>query len=228
MRPLSFFFLLTLLANLPMAAFAQPASTQESFTSQNQGDLLKRTRAQNHDVGSLSEHVRQTPFTDSAATTPDDYLSFLTAAFNNFERLMFAPLKVTEDTPTAEVRNVCRTINTHIDQLVADAETRQSMPLPTSLQEAKRLDELIQRRFQDFQVRFNTVGKQMQASGRIMGAQCTDLAKHPGIMKEAMQVTFAGFGPVGWCRAMMKQPRAEWTMEEDATFAQLCQGVQLD
>ena len=228
MRPLSFLFLLTLLANLPLTSFAQPASTQESVTSQNQGNLHKRTRAQNHPMDSLSKHSRQAPFTESAGASPDSYLSFLTAAFNNFETLMFAPLKVTEATPTAEVRNVCRTINTHIDQLVADAETRQSMPLPTSLQEAKRLDELIQRRFQDFQVRFNTVGKQMQASGRIMGAQCTDLAKHPSIMKEAMQVTFAGFGPVGWCRAMMKKPRAEWTVEEDGTFAQLCQEVQLD
>jgi len=226
MQPLSFFFLLALLANLPVAAFAQPASAQEFVTSQNQGNLLKRTQAKKREVGSLPAHAGQAPFTKAAATTPGSYHSFLTAAFNNFETLMFAPLQVTEDTPTAEVRNVCRAINTHIDQLVADAETRQSMPLPTSLKEAKRLDELIQRRFQDLQVRFNTVGKQMQTSGRIMGAQCTDLAKHPGIMQEAMQATFAGYGPVGWCRSMMKQPRAEWTMKDNETFAQLCQGVE--
>ncbi len=165
------------------------------------------------------------PLDGSDNPPPADYHSFLTTAFENFEALIYAPLKITKKTSTAEVRNVCRTINNHIDQLVADAETRQAMPLPTSLENAKNLDELIQRRFQEFQTRFNRVGNQMKISGKIMGAQCADLAKDRRIMQEAMKVTFAGYGPVGWCRAMMKKPHAQWKTEDGGTFAQLCTDI---
>lgn len=227
MRIISLFFVISLFTNLPVGAFANTTpAPKESVTIPHNAELLQRTRAQNVDLAAVLGKEPEMKLDGPGNATPASYHSFLTAAFENFETLMFAPLKVTEKTPTAEVRTVCQAINKHIDQLVADAEIRQSMPLPTSLEEAKKLDELIQLRFQDFQTRFNKVGSKMKASGKIMGAKCGDLAKNPSIMQEAMKVAFAGYGPVGWCRAMMKKPQAEWTMEDEGKFENFCQGVE--
>lgn len=225
MRRIVFFFFIILISSLLVTILANAAAPKESVTIAINADLLKRARAQNIDLASVLEKQLQAKLGVPTSTTSTSYLPFLTATFNNLESMMFAPLKVTEKTPTAEVRTVCKAVNKNMEQLVADAETRKSMPLPTSLEEAKKLDEFIQRRFQAFQTRLNTVGAKMQTSGKIMETKCADLEQDNKLAKEAMKTVFAGYGPVGWCQAMRKKPQAEWSMDDSGKFVKFCTGA---
>ena len=226
MRTIPLFSLIAILLSLPITALAKPASPKESVTLKINADLLKRARAQDLDLASVLEKQLKAKWGDPVGATPTSYLPFFTAAFDNFEAMMFAPGKVTAKTPTAEVRAVCKAMNKNAKQLVADAETRKSMPLPTSLEEARKLDEFIQRRFQAFQGRAAKVGKQMEASAKIMQAKCADLDQDEKAMQAAMKTVFAGYGPAGWCQAMRRKPQAEWTMDDGGNFAKFCTGVQ--
>ena len=68
--------------------------------------------------------------------------------------------------------------------------------------------------FQSFQTRAAKVGQQAQAATKIMQAKCSDLDQDEKSTQVAMKEALAGYGPVGWCRAMMKKPRAQWNMED--------------
>ena len=46
--------------------------------------------------------------------------------------------------------------------------------------------------------------------------------------KQAMTTALGNYGPVGWCRATMRKPQAQWTMEDGQNFAKYCQGVKLN
>lgn len=225
MRTITLFFLSAILLNLPIAALAKPASPKKSVTIEINADLLKHARAQNIDLASMLEQQLKAKLSSSVGATPTPYLPFLTAAFDNFETMMFAPTKVTSKTPSAEVRKVCKAMNQNVKQLVADAKSRKSMPLPTSLEEAQKLDEFIQGRFQTFQGRAAKVGKQMEASTKIMQDKCADLDLDEKVVQEAMKTVFAGYGPAGWCQAMRRKPQSEWNMDDSGKFVKFCTGA---
>lgn len=225
MRTISLFLLTAILLGLPIAVLAKPSSSKESITIEIDADLLKRAQAHNIDLASVLEGQLKAKLGGSVGTPPTAYLPFLTAAFDNFESMMFAPAKVTAKTPIEEVRNVCKAMNQNAKQLVVDAKNRKSMPLPTSLEEAKKLDEFIQRRFQAFQGRAAKVGKQMEASTKIMQAKCSDLDLDEKIVQEAMKTMFAGYGPAGWCQSMRRKPQSEWNMDDAGKFVKFCAGA---
>lgn len=225
MRRIAFFSYVILLSGLLVTTFGNAATPKESVTIEINADLLKRARAQDLDLASILEKQLKAKLGGPADATPTSYLPFLTATFDNLEAMMFAPINITTKTPTAEVRAVCQAINKNMDQLVADAEARKAMPLPTSLEEAKELDEFIQSRFQAFQTRLNTVGNKMQTSGKIMEAKCADLEQDHNLAQEAMKTVFAGYGPAGWCQAMRRKPQAEWTMNDSGKFMKFCTGT---
>ena len=216
------FFLILLLVGLPVSSFA---AAKEAVTLEINSDLLKRARAQHIDLSSLLEAQLQTKLGGTANATPASRMALMTETFDNFEAMMFAPLKVNSSTPTAEVRNVCRAMFERGKQLQAHAEARKAMPHPTSLEEAKKLDDYLASRFQSFQTRAAKVGQQAQAATTIMQAKCSDLDQDEKATQVAMKEALAGYGPVGWCRAMMKKPKAQWNMEDAGKFAKFCPGV---
>lgn len=215
-----------LLPSLLITNFVSAADTnKESVTIEIDANLLKRARAQDLDLASILEKQLKVRLGTSANAPSTDYLAFLTATFDNFESMMFAPLKVNAQTPTADVRKVCKAMNKSVEQLVADAETRKSMPLPTSLEEAKKLDEYIQSRFKAFQGRAAKVGQQAANSTQIMKSKCADLDMDDTAARTAMQSVFAGYGPAGWCQAMRGKPEAQWTMDDSQNFVKFCTGA---
>ena len=159
MQAISRFLLVAVLANVPGSAFAQAEAPKESVTMQVNADLLKRARAQNMDLALALEKQLRAMLGGIGSATPTAHRPFLTAAFDNIDATMFAPLKVTAQTPAVEVAGVCKATTKDVQQLLADAETRKTMPLPTSLGEAKTLDEFIQRRVRAFQERMAKVNK---------------------------------------------------------------------
>ena len=216
------FLLMLLLVGLPVSSFA---AAKESVTIEINADLLKRARAQHIDLSSLLEAQLQAKLGGAKTATPASRMALMTESFDNFEAMMFAPLKINSSTPTAEVRKVCRTMLERGEQLQAHAEARKAMPHPTSLEEAKKLDDYLASRFKSFQARAAKVGKQAQAATKIMQAKCSDLDQDEKSTQVAMKEALAGYGPVGWCRAMMKKPKAQWNMEEAGKFAKFCPGV---
>ena len=218
--------LLAILLFAPITTFAKTAGNKEAVTIQIDAGLLKRAKAQDLDLASILEKQLQTrlELPPASAASPS-YLPFLTKAFDNFETLMFAPLQITAKMSKTQVRTVCKTMSKNIEQLLADAETRKSMPLPSSLEEAKQLDAFIQQRFKAFQNRSAKARKQMQASGKIMQTNCRDLDQDEQLMQAAMKSLFAGYGPVGWCQAMRKKPQAQWSMDDSQKFMKFCTGA---
>ena len=214
--------LMLVLIGLPVSTFA---AAKESVTIEIDADLLKRARAQHLDLASFFEAQLQAKLGGSAKATPASRMALMTESFDNFEAMMFAPLKVNASTPTAEVRKVCQAMMERGEQLKAHAKARKAMPHPTSLEEAKKLDDYLASRFKSFQARAAKSGKQAQAATKIMKSKCADLDQNEKSIQVAMKEALAGYGPVGWCRAMMKKPKAQWNMEEAGKFAKFCPGV---
>jgi Protein of unknown function (DUF3012) len=225
MRRIVFFASFILLPGLLFTSFVGAADARkESVTIEIDADLLKRARAQDLDLASILEKQLKARLGSAASAPATDHLSFLSAAFDNFESIMFAPLKVNAQTSNADVRKVCKEMIKGTEQLIADAETRKSMPLPTSLEEARKLDDYIQSRFKAFQERAAKVGQQAANSSQILKSKCADLDVDETQMRTAMQSVFAGYGPAGWCQAMRQKAQAEWTMEDSENFVKFCTG----
>ncbi len=225
MRNFPLFIMIGIFLGLSTPTLAKAANTKESVTIDINANLLKQARAQDLDLASILEKQLKARFGEPTDSPQIAYLPFLTKAFDNFDTLMLAPLKVTPKTPKKEVKTICKGMTKNIDQLLADAETRKSMPLPTSLEEAKKLDEFIQQRFQAFQQRSAKGHKQMQTSSKILQANCTDLNQDEKAMQQAMKTIFSGYGPTGWCQALKQKPRGQWSMNDSQSFMKYCTGV---
>ena len=218
-------FIVTLFGSLCVLASTNAATSKESVTLEISADLLKRARAMKVDLASVLEKQLKVELGGAASATPASRMALMTETFDNFEAMMLAPAEITTQTPTAEVRKVCQGMIDRSKQLRAHAEARKSIPLPTSLEEAKKLDDYLASRFKAFQARAAKVGKNMQAVGKVMKAKCADLEQDEKAVQVDMKAALAGYGPVGWCRKMMRTPRAQWTMEDGGTFAKFCPGV---
>lgn len=225
MRKIPLFSLIAILLVLATSTVAHSGSTKESVTIDINANLLKQARAQDLDLASILEKQLKAKFGEPTDSPQIAYLPFLTKTFDNFDTLMFAPLKITPKTPKEEVKTICKAMTKNIDQLLADAKIRNSMPLPTSLEEAKKLDEFIQQRFQAFQERSAKVHKQMQSSGKIMQANCTDLDHDEKSMQKAMKTVFSGYGPTGWCQALKRKPQGQWSMNDSQNFMKYCTNI---
>ena len=99
------------------------------------------------------------------------------------------------------------------------------MALPTSLEEAQKLDQYLAARFRALKARMAKAGRKIQTSGKILEAKCPDLNKNEVQVKQAMNTALSPYGPVGWCRAQMKKPQSQWSMEDSGKFIKLCRGV---
>lgn len=217
--------LIAVLPSLPAAAQSDPAAPKEAVTIEIDSDLLRRARERNLDLGVLMETSLEAELGGVAGAVPETHRALLAAAFDNVEAMMFAPLKVDPNTPTVEVRRVCQSVNERLERLVAHAKAREAMALPETLEEAQELDQYLASRVQAMQARMAKVGAKAQASGKIMEAKCPDLNRDERMAQQAMRTALAGYGPVGWCRAMMRKPQAQWTMDDGGKFAKYCQGV---
>ncbi len=227
MRRFVLFVLIALLPGLPAAAQSTTPGAKEPVVLRIDAELLRRAREMNLDLDAMVEKQLQAELGVQAGA-PQSHEDLLVAAFDNFEAMMFEPLKIDQTTPKAAVRDVCRSMLEKADQLVAHAELRKSMELPTTLEEAQELDQLQARRFQALQARMGAAGSKMQASHKIIQANCADLDQDETATQDAMKTALGGYGPVGWCRVMMRKPQAQWNMEDAGKFAQLCQGVKLN
>jgi len=224
MPAIPLFLVITILLSVPVSGLAKSASTKESVTLDINADLLKQARDQDLNLASILEKQLKAKFGDPEESSEIAYLPFLTKAFDNFEALVFAPLKITAHTPKADVKAVCQEVSKNIDQLLADAETRETMPQPTSLEEAKQLDEYLQQRYKAFESRSTKVRKQMQVSGKIMQANCTDVAHDEKTMQKAMKTVISAYGPTGWCEALKRKPQGQWSMNDSEKFLKYCTG----
>lgn len=184
--------------------------------------LLQRARDQNLDLGALLEQQLKTELAAAPSVT---HYALLVEAFDNFETMMFTPLKVDSTTPPAGVKAACQSVQENLAQLVAHADTRKSLALPDSLEEAQQLNHYIAQRFHKIQAGMRQAGGKLKASGKIMEANCPELNANETVAKNAMQTALAKYGPEGWCRAMMKKPQGDWNMEDAGTFANVCRGV---
>jgi hypothetical protein len=225
-RRIAFIVLLTLLPNLPAAAQVNPTAAKETVTIQVDADLLRRARMMNIDLSASMEKQLKAELAALVGASSLSHQALVTEAFDSFEAMLFSPLKVNGNTPAATVRSVCQSMNANLDQLIAYAETRKSMPLPATLEEARNLDQYLAGRFQTLSARMRKEGRTIQASTKIMEAQCADLSRDEAGAKKAMAAALGKYGPVGWCRVMMQKPRAQWTMQDGGNFAKFCAGVQ--
>ena len=222
MRIIAFIFALVLLPNLPAAAQGGSTGPKESVTIEIDAELLRRAREMNLDLSEVMEKQLETEL--AAASTVTHY-SLLVAAFNNFETMMFAPLKIDQTTPVAGVKAVCQSVQENVEQLIAHAKTRKSLALPDTLEEAQQLNQYLAGRYHKIQAGMRQSGNKLQASGKILEANCPELNTNETAAKNAMQTALAQYGPEGWCRAMMKKPQGDWNMQDAGTFAKVCQGV---
>lgn len=225
MRRTLLILFMAVLHSLPAAAQSDTAAPKEAVTIEIDSDLLRRARERNLDLGAMMETSLAKELGVAADAAPDTHRALLAAAFDNVEAMMFAPLEIDRNTPTAEVRRVCQSVNTRLEKLVAHAKAREAMALPESLEEAQELDQYLAKRLQAMQARMAKDGAKAQASGKIMEAKCPDLNRNERLAQQAMKTALGGYGPVGWCRAMMRKPQAQWTMDDGGKFAKFCQGV---
>ncbi len=217
-----FILFLLLFPNLPALAQSSSSAAKESVTIEIDAALLQRAREQNLDLAALLE---QQLTTELAAAPSMTHKALLVEAFDNLETMMFAPMKITPSTPTDEIKAACRALQENVAQLVAHADTRKSLALPDSLEEAQQLNGYIAQRLNKIQAGMRQAGGQLKASGKIMEANCPELNSNDKAVQGAMQTALAKYGPEGWCRAMMKKPRSDWNMQDAGTFARVCPGV---
>lgn len=164
--------------------------------------------------------------TDSTLPAPViAHQTLIERTFDNFEAMMFAPLRVDQRTLVAGVKAVCQSVQESLTQLVSDAEARESLPLPDSLEEMQELNRYLATRFRALQLRMVESGEQIQISGQIVETNCPELNAQQGVAQDAMQRALKQYGPQGWCSAMMDKPQADWAAQEADTFARACQGV---
>ncbi|TQV83842.1 DUF3012 domain-containing protein [Denitrobaculum tricleocarpae] len=143
-------------------------------------------------------------------------------AFDNFEAIMFAPLKVDQRTPVAGVRAICQSVQESLNQLVANAERRESLELPDTLEEAQALNNFLATRFRALQTRMTQSSDRIQASGKIIETHCPELSVQQNLAQTAMQIALAQYTPEGWCRAMSQKPEADWSAQDNTYFMRFC------
>ncbi len=222
MKIFTFLFPVLLLLSLPAAAQSNSSLSKETVTIEIDSALLQRAREQNLDLGAILEKQLETELAAAPSVT---HYSLLVSAFDNFESMMFAPLKVDPTTPVAGIKAACLSVQENLAQLVAHADTRKSLALPDSLEEAQQLNQYIAQRFHKIQAGMRQAGGRLKSAGKIMEANCPELNANETVARDAMQTALAQYGPEGWCRAMMKKPQGDWNMQDAGTFAKLCQGV---
>ena len=223
MRRIFPLFLTAFLFSLPVAAQVDPAAPKEAVTIEINQDLLQRAREQNVDLSAFVEEQLASALTMEAGAAMS-HKALVTAAFDSLESMMFAPLDINASSPTDIVRATCQSMIDNFNKLVGYAETRKSMPAPTTLEEAKALDEYLAGRFQALQTRMGQVGGQIQSSIAIIQRDCPDMDQDDAVMQQAMATALGQYGPTGWCNAMRQKPQAEWTMDDGTNYAKFCTG----
>lgn len=146
----------------------------------------------------------------------------ITRAFDNFEAIMFAPLKVDQRTPVAAVKAVCQSVQESLARLVRNAEKRASLALPDTLEEAQALNTYLATRFRTLQSNMAQQGDRIQASGKIIETHCPELSVQQNLAQTAMQIALAQYTPEGWCRAVVEKPKAEWNAQDNDYFSRFC------
>lgn len=149
----------------------------------------------------------------------------ITKAFDNFEAIMFAPLRVDQRTPVAGVKAVCQSVQESLTQLVGNAEKREALALPDTLEEAQQLNTYLATRFRTLQARMGQEGNQIQASGKIIETHCPELSVQQNLAQTAMQIALAQYTPEGWCRAVVQKPESDWSAQDQEYFGRFCQGA---
>ncbi|WP_282607060.1 DUF3012 domain-containing protein [Pelagibius sp. Alg239-R121] len=225
MRLFAILFLAALLPGFSVVAQSNSTALKESVTLEINADLLRRAREMNLDLAAVMEKQLEAEIVARGGTASVTHQSLLVAAFDNFEAMLFTPLKVDRTTPVAGVKAACQSVQESVGQLIAHAETRKSLALPDSLEEAQQLNQYIAKRFHAIQAGMRQAGGKIRASGKILEANCPELNANEAVAKNAMQTALAQYGPEGWCRVMMKKPQAAWNMQDAGTFAKVCQGV---
>jgi post-segregation antitoxin (ccd killing protein) len=221
-----FIFCCTVLIFLIAPITGEAAGEKTKVIVEIDSDLLARALQENVDLSALVEKQLKAQLDGDAANAGSmTHMALLTSAFDNFEGMFRAPLKVTKTTPTSDVRAVCKTTNEHLDQLETLADLRAGMPLPKTLVEAKQLDDYLQKRFATFNQQMAQLGPQVQSAMKIMETNCADMNPDEKVAQKAMQTALAPYGPTGWCREMMKTPRGQWSMEDSNNFIKFCRGV---
>ena len=238
MKRITLLLLVALTTSQPVVAQVNPVAPKEAVTIEINADLLRRAREKNIDLSFIMEKQIEAvlgPLAGATSSTqasvskaPVSHETLIAAAFDSFEAMVFAPLRIDRNTSVEMVRTVCQSVLDDLDQLVAYAETRKSMALPTTIEEAKALDQYLAGRFQAFQARMGKDGNKANASGKILEANCPDLDVDESIAQEAMATALDNYGPKGWCQATMRKPQSQWTMEDGGNFAKYCQGVTLN
>ena len=224
MRHIFPLFLTAFLFSLPATAQVDPAAPKEAVTIEINQDLLQRARERNVDLSAFVEEQLASALSMEADAPAMSHKALVTAAFDSLEGMMFAPLDIDASSPTDTVRATCQSMVDNFDKLVGYAETRKSMPAPTTLEEAKALDDYLAGRFQALQTRMGQVGSQIQASIAIIQRDCPDMDQDDAVMQQAMATALGQYGPTGWCNAMRQKPQAEWTMDDGTNYAKFCTG----
>jgi len=224
MRRIFPIFLFACLFSFPVNAQVDPAAPKETVTLEINADLLQRARELNVDLSAFVEERLATALKMESSAPAMSHKALVTAAFDSLESMMLAPLQVDASTPTDSVRATCQSMVDDFNKLVDYADTRKSMAAPTTLEEAKALDEYLAGRFQVFQTRMGEVGGQIQGSIAIIQRDCPDMDQDDAVMQQAMATALGQYGPSGWCNAMKQKAQAEWTMDDGTNYAKFCTG----
>jgi hypothetical protein len=222
---------IVLVALLPAFPLIAQAAPKESVTLEIDAELLRKAQALHIDLSAMLEEQLASALGGGGAPAPvpdasNAHQAVVTAAFDTFEVIMFAPLKVDDTTSLEDAKKVCVSMFESIDELVDLGAKRKAMALPTTLEEAKALDEYLAGRFQALQARMNENGARLQPAIQRLQNDCPELDRDEAIMANAVNTALGKYGPEGWCQVMRNKPQAEWSMENSEKFVLYCTGAQ--
>ena len=207
-----------------MPAQTQPGSVTESVTLEIDAQLLARAREADIDLASFL--AQQLSHTLDTASHPNavSHHDLVRLAFDDFEALMFAPLGIDGATELSAVRTRCQFVSEKVTKLEAYGQTRQTLGSPDSLSEIAALNQYLGQRYQALQTRMEASGDELEASGKVMEDACPELNARAHNMNELVQNSIGMYTPLGWCQAMQKKPKSNWTMQDSTAFIKFCTG----
>lgn len=216
---------LLLAGPVPVSADYDQAAPDVPVALMLNEDLLRQAKAQGLDLSALLKAQLVTALEKGAKASTTTHASVQAKAFDSFEAIAFAPLEVDASTPVDEVKVVCQSVRSNIETLIAQAQARNALPAPTSIEDIARLNEEGARRYTAFEAKRKTELARMRTSGPILDRHCPQIKQRQAELGQAVKEVIKPYDATGWCKAKMRQPQSAWSMQDSTFFVKMCQGV---